>query len=62
DQSLINKASIPEELKIEIMKAYSASLRDAFIVLTVFTGISFLLSLAFKHMPLKTTLKKSLED
>ncbi|ORX74137.1 MFS general substrate transporter [Linderina pennispora] len=62
DQSLINKASIPDELKAEIMKAYSASLRDAFIVLTVFTGISFLLSLAFKHMPLKTTLKKSLED
>ncbi|KAJ2547014.1 hypothetical protein EV175_005385 [Coemansia sp. RSA 1933] len=61
DQQLLYKLGLPNDLIQMYVHGYSDAMHMAFIVLSVFTGILFLVTLGFKHFELKTVLKRTID-
>ncbi|KAJ2378548.1 hypothetical protein IW150_000732 [Coemansia sp. RSA 2607] len=62
DQALLYSSGVPEALQSGFIAAYNSALKDGFIALTAFTGLYFLLTFGFKHVELKTVLKKTIDS
>ncbi|KAJ2843218.1 hypothetical protein GGI22_007288 [Coemansia erecta] len=62
DQQLLYASDFPLDLIQTYIHGYSDAMHTAFIVLSVFTGILFLATLGFKHVELKTMLKKTIDN
>ncbi|KAJ1904421.1 hypothetical protein LPJ81_002502 [Coemansia sp. IMI 209127] len=62
DQQLLYTSGFPNALIQTYIHGYSDAMHTAFIVLSVFTGILFLATLGFKHVELKTMLKKTIDN
>ncbi|KAI7827774.1 major facilitator superfamily domain-containing protein [Kickxella alabastrina] len=61
DQSLLYSEGVPSLLQEAIVLSYAKALKDGFITLAVFTGIFFVLTFGFKHIELKTVLKRTID-
>ncbi|KAJ2004888.1 hypothetical protein H4R26_002265 [Coemansia thaxteri] len=59
--SLLYSANVPADLQALVIEAYSKSIHTAFIVLAAFTAANFLAALGFKHVELKSVLKRTID-
>ncbi|KAJ2776566.1 hypothetical protein H4R18_005604 [Coemansia javaensis] len=61
DQSRLYSSGIPAQVVQQFIAAYSDALRAGFVALAAFTGVYFALTLGFKHVSLRTVLKKTID-
>ncbi|KAJ2235784.1 hypothetical protein IWW45_002316 [Coemansia sp. RSA 485] len=62
DQALLYSSGVPEALQQAYVLSYYKALKDGFIALASFTGLYFLMTFGFKHVELKTVLKKTIDS
>ncbi|KAJ2766269.1 hypothetical protein IWQ56_003784, partial [Coemansia nantahalensis] len=61
DQALLYSSAIPEPVIARFIAGYADALRVSFIALTAVTALYFVLAFGFRHIDLKTALKKTID-